>query len=310
MSAHLSYFKYLDPQVLSQVTSLDLIAKWIVEGFLIGLHKSPYHGFSVEFAEHLPYNRGESLRNIDWRVFGKTDRLYVKRYEEETNMNCYFVLDTSDSMYFPREGISKMQYSVYLIAALSYLLLKQRDGVGLILFDTEIREFINPSSRFSQFLRCVNLLETLLQRKALYQHRTHFSSILHQITAKVRRKSMIVLVTDLLSVDEDLETVLKGLHHLAHARHEVLLFNVLDRPLEESFHLGSRPVKLKDMERGEVLWVEPKLIQEHYQKAVRSYFLQIEEKCRQWGIAFLSLNTRVPYDKALMHFLLHRQKFK
>lgn len=310
VSSHLSHLKYLDPEVISQFSSLDLIAKLIVEGFLIGLHKSPYHGFSVEFAEHLPYNRGESLKNIDWRVFGKTNRLYVKRYEEETNLNCYFVLDVSDSMRFPLDGVSKLQYSVYLVAALAYLLLKQRDGVGLILFDEKIETFIEPSSRFSHLLRLLSTLETYLNEKNLYQHRTKFSDVLHQVAIKIRRRSMIVIITDLLAIDEDVEMILKGLHHLIHTRHEVILFNVLDRPYEEAFHLGSRPVRLKDVETGEVLLVDPKLIQEQYQEKVRSYFLQLEQKCRQWGISFVKLNTRLPYDKALMHFLLHRQTFK
>ncbi|MEJ2538340.1 MAG: DUF58 domain-containing protein, partial [Calditrichia bacterium] len=237
---NLDFQKYLQPEVVSTIKNLELIAKFIVEGFLVGLHKSPYHGFSVEFSEHRQYMPGDNIRDIDWKVYGRTNRFYIKQYEEETNLKAYLILDISGSMGYASNKISKIQYATYLAAALSYLLIKQRDAVGLATFSDKIHRFLPPKST-SGYLQFIlkELNEIKLERQT-----TNVSETLHELAEKIKRRGLIILLTEFLY--EEPEKILQGLKHFRHYDHEILVFNILD-PQDKLFDL-KQDVTFVDME--------------------------------------------------------------
>jgi uncharacterized protein (DUF58 family) len=299
--------RYLDPATVSRLKSIEVMARMIVEGFITGLHKSPYHGFSVEFAEHRPYNSGEPLRNIDWKVFGRTDKLYTKRYEEETNLRCHLVLDVSDSMRYPRTGQSKLEYSAYLAAALGYLMFTQHDAVGLTLFDDQIRLQLQPRAKYSWLLPIFRRLEQVVDDQNIFTHRTATAKVLHELVQKIGRRGLVVIITDLFGGQQALDELFPALQHLRHHRHEVVIFQPLHVPSEVDFDLGNQPIILQDLETGEELEVMPEDLREDYQKQMKHYMASLKNKCRELNIDFNTLDITKPWDKALSDYLIKRR---
>jgi uncharacterized protein (DUF58 family) len=286
---------YLDPLVVGKLKNIEIKARLIVEGFITGLHRSPYHGFSVEFAEHRPYNTGESLKNIDWKVYGKTDKLFVKRYEEETNLRCHVVLDVSDSMRYPVGGpMNKLEYGAYLSAALCYLMVKQRDAAGMALFDQTLNYYVPPKAKMSWLVRIFQKLEEVVAQKEYFAHRTATPVVLHQIAKKISRRGMVVVISDLFSPAHPLEELFPALQHLRHANHEVLVFQLLERDTEAEFNFPNTPLILKDLETGEELKVQPEQIKSEYRKYLAEHNDRLRRKCRELNIDLVEVDIRKP----------------
>lgn len=300
--------RFLDPVVVSRLKNIEMRARLIVEGFITGMHKSPYHGFSVEFAEHRPYNPGDELRHVDWKVFGKTDRFYVKQYEEETNLRHYVVLDTSPSMRYQHSSpISKLDYGSYLAAALHYLMLKQRDATGLIAFDDKVHTLLPPKSRQS-YLR--QLLLTL-ERTAAAQpdgQQTSAASVLNEVAERISRRSLVIIITDLFENIAAHEDLLQALRHLRHRGHEVLVFHLLESDTERQFRFPDVPMVFRDMETGEELTLQPAQLRANYQEAVKAFSETFRRRCLEQNIDFIELDTAEPYDTALLAYLNKRKQ--
>jgi uncharacterized protein (DUF58 family) len=297
--------KYLRPEVVSKLSNMELRARLVVEGFITGLHKSPYHGFSVEFAEHRQYMPGDEIRRIDWRVYGKTDRFYVKQFEEETNLKSYIFMDTSASMQFaselPRSSqrrISKMEYASFVAASLSYLMVQQRDAVGLTLFDSAVRATIPPHATKQHLRRVLVELEKITPSET-----TNSAAALHQLAERISRRGLVVVLSDLF---DDPDKVMAALKHFRHNHHEVIVMQILD-PMEISFAFGSDAV-FKDMETGETLTTQPYHLQQAYQQAMRTFMERYKRECRENTIDYLLLDTSTSFDVALLHYLNKRQK--
>ncbi|MBX3102849.1 MAG: DUF58 domain-containing protein [Bacteroidetes bacterium] len=307
--AHTSH-KYLDPLVVSKLKNMEVRARLIVEGFITGLHRSPYHGFSVEFAEHRPYNTGESLRSIDWKVYARTDKLFTKKFEEETNLLCNLVLDVSDSMRYPvgkADRLSKLEYGAYLAAALGWLMIQQKDAAGLSLFDDELRFYAPPKARYSWLVPLLLQLEQVAAQAADFSHRTRTPAVLHQLASRLRRRGMVILITDLLGTPEDLEVLMPALQHLRHAHHEVIIFNLLDRETELDFALPNLPYVVKDLESGESLRVHPAQVKDRYRELMANYLEQVRRRCRELQIEIVEVDVRQNYEKTLRDYFIKRQ---
>ena len=300
--------RYLDPVIVSRLGNMELRARLIVEGFITGLHKSPYHGFSVEFAEHRPYNPGDELRHVDWKVYAKTDRHYVKQYEEETNLRHYVVLDTSPSMRYKHTGaLSKLEYGSYLAAALHFLMVKQRDATGLIAFDESIHTMLRPKST-QRFLRQILVhLERITDEKADGK-RTSAASVLNEVADRIARRSLVVVITDLFENIEEHDALLKALRHLRHRGHEVLVFHVLESETERNFQFPDVPMVFRDMETGEEISLQPAQLREHYAEAVKLFSETFRRRCLEHNVDFIELDTGAPYDQALLAYLNKRRK--
>ena len=294
------YQQYLQPEVVSRIKNLELIAKFIVEGFLVGLHKSPFHGFSVEFSEHRQYMPGDNIRDIDWKVWGRTDRYYIKRYEEETNLKAYILLDISGSMGYTSHEVTKLQYASYLAAAFSYMFLKQRDAVGLVLFSDQIHRLL-PAKSTRSYLKFI--LKELDQAKTK-QSKTNISQTLHLLAEKIKRRGLIILLSEFLY--EDTNKILEGLQHFRHYNHEVLVFNILD-PNDRFFDFKDEATFV-DMETGEQLKTQPYLIQQEYRNLVESFYQHLIKECRGMQIDFQNIMTNESFDKAILRYLIKRQK--
>lgn len=292
------YRKYLNPEIVSKLASMDLRARLVVEGFITGLHKSPYHGFSVEFSEHRQYMPGDEIKHVDWKVYGKTDRFYVKQFEEETNLKSYLLVDVSASMGYSSNGISKLQYASYLAGALTYLMIRQRDAVGLILFDEKIRRYLPPRS-ITTYLD--QILKELDQTKS--GSKTNISAALHQMAERIKRRGLIILFSDLF--DEPRE-VISGLKHFRHKKHEVILFHILD-PFELTFEFKNDSI-FKDLETGEEINTQPWHIRREYQNQVEEFIKNYKKVCRENKIDYITLNTKQDYDRALFEYLLKRKR--
>jgi uncharacterized protein (DUF58 family) len=285
---------------------MELRAHMVVEGFITGMHKSPYHGFSVEFAEHRQYMPGDEIRSIDWKVFGKTDRFYIKQYEEETNLKSYIILDASASMSFASEirvkpateRISKLQYASYLVAALSYLMVQQRDAVGLTVYDTDIRFTLPPHATKAYLRRILIELENLSAGST-----TGTAKALHKMAERITRRGLVIIVSDLL---DDPGEVMTALKHFRHHHHDVLVMQVLD-PLERSFAFGSDAV-FKDLETAEEMSTQPYHIQRAYQQEMRVFLKRYKRECRENHIDYILLDTATPFDTALFQYLNRRKK--
>ncbi len=290
--------------------SLELLAKQLVEGFITGLHKSPYHGFSVEFAEHRLYNEGQSTRHINWKVFARTDRLYTKQYEEETNLRCLIALNCSSSMYYPANTLAKLRFSVNAASALAYLLHKQRDAVGLCLFSDKIDELTPIKSAASHLDKVFALLERTLDSQAKSQKTTRVSEVLHAIAEKIHKRSLVILFSDMFDSAEDPEDVFKALQHLKHNKHEVLLFHVSDHETELAFNFEERPYEFVDLESGEKLKLNPGEIKSRYVTSLEEFHETLKLKCNQLKIDFISANTQTDYFTVLQAYLIKRSKMK
>lgn len=292
------YRKYLDPEIVGKLKGMELKARMVVEGFIAGLHKSPYHGFSVEFAEHRQYMPGDNIRDIDWKVFAKSDRFYIKQYEEETNLKAYLLLDCSASMGYSSGGTVKLDYGSLLISALSFLMLKQRDAVGLVTFDEKIRHYIPPRSRTGH-------IHVLLQELANQQasDKTDIASALHEMAERISRRGLVVICSDLL---DDPDKIISGLKHFRHKKHEVILFHILD-PRERDFAFPQEAV-FKDLETGEELTTLPWQIKKHFKEATEAFSARIASECRQSKIDYHLIDSSEPFDKALYAFLAKRER--
>jgi uncharacterized protein (DUF58 family) len=295
---------------LRQLANLELLARQVVEGFITGLHQSPFHGFSVEFAEHRLYNSGESVKNIDWKLFAKTDKLFVKQFEEETNLRCYLLLDTSSSMNFPQKGISKLQFSVYGIAALMYLFKKQRDAFGLGIFSNKI-DWLSAARSTSThlFYLFAELEKAYDQPKVSAQ--TDLANVIHHIAEEVHQRSMIIVFSDMLENSlnaEKAQALFAALQHLKYNKHEVIIFNVNDRQHEVDFNFDNRPHHFIDMESGEEVKVHPGKVRESYRAALTQYRHQLELKCAQYNIELVDANINDGYNQLLKAYLVKRNK--
>ncbi|MBL6449429.1 DUF58 domain-containing protein [Fulvivirga sp. 29W222] len=297
---------------LNQVKNLghiDFLAKQLVEGFITGLHKSPYHGFSVEFAEHQLYNTGESTRHIDWKVYAKTDRLYTKRYEEETNLRCQIIIDNSSSMHYPQKNKGKVTFSILAAAAIAYLLQKQRDAVGITTFSDKI-EVTTPIKSTSTHLNKIFIqLENLLNQEDNLK-KTAVANILHEVAEKNHRRSLIVIFSDMFDNENELDEIFKGLQHLKHNKHEVLLFHVSDKRTEYTFEFEDRPYEFIDLESGDKLKLQPHEVKEHYTKRVKEYYQQLALRCGQLKIDFIEADINEDYNDILNAYLIKRSKLK
>lgn len=292
--------QYLQPEIVSNLRSLDLVAKLIVEGFLVGLHKSPYHGFSAEFSEHRQYMPGDDIKNIDWKVYGRTNRFYIKQYEEETNLKAYIILDISGSMGYKSRDLTKIQYATYLAAAFAYLFIKQRDAVGLVTFSDGIKRLLPPKSSPAY----LNFILKELANIQLGQKKTSLSQTLHIMAEKIQRRGLIILLTEFLY--EDPKDILEGLKHFRHYKHEILVFNILD-PNDLYFQFKD-DATFVDMETGEKLKVQPYYLQESYRTKIDHFYRTLQSECINFQIDFQNVLTSEPFDKALIRYLLKRKK--
>jgi uncharacterized protein (DUF58 family) len=303
----------LDIQQFQQFDNLEFISKEVVEGFITGLHRSPFHGFSVEFAEHRLYNTGESTKHLDWKLFARTDRLFVKQYEEETNLRCQLVIDTSSSMLFPYEKgkvskINKLAFSVYSAAAIIYLLRKQRDAVGLSLFSDEI-EFHSEARLSSVHIDLLyNQLGGLLrQEQAQLQKKTNTVEALHMIAENIHKRSLVILFSDLVA-QENTDELFEALQHLKYNKHEVLLFHVTDHRQEKEFDFRNQPYRFVDLETGEHLRFSPHDLKKNYEKAMSDYFEEMRVRCGQYHIDLAEADINEDFKHVLYTYLLKRKR--
>lgn len=294
--------------------NLELLARQVVEGFISGIHKSPFHGFSAEFAEHKIYNTGESTRHIDWKLYAKTDKLYTKRYEEETNLRCHMILDNSASMYYPQvkelslQNLNKIGFATLAIAALMNILKKQRDAVGLSVY-SDAYNFYTPekgSERHHQML-LAKLSE--ISKDVAPAKETKTYTFLHQIAEKIKRRSLIFLFTDMFQTSRNQEELFNALRHLKYNKHEVVLFHLLDKETEAEFNFENTPKRFVDVETGEHIDVYPETLKEAYEAELSEYLSAIKLKCGQYKIKYVGVDIRESFQKVLNTFLIERQKF-
>lgn len=294
--------------------NLDLLAKQVVEGFIAGMHKSPFHGFSAEFAEHKIYNQGESTKHIDWKLYAKTDRLYTKRYDEETNLRCHLILDNSSSMHYPESAgtsignLNKIAFSALASASLMHILKKQRDAVGLSIY-SDTYDFYAPekgSERHHQMLlnKLGEAVVTKPQSKTTETYR-----YLHQIAEKMHRRSLIFVFTDMFQTSEEDEKLFEALRHLKHNKHEVVLFHIFDKEKELTFEFDNRPKRFIDVETGEYINLYADNIKVNYEKAVADYFKNLRLKCGQYKIKYVEADINAGFDHILTTYMIERQKF-
>jgi len=302
----------LDPDLLTQIAPLELKARTIVEGFVSGLHKSPYHGFSVEFAEHRPYNSGDDFKHIDWKVYGKTDRFYVRQYEEETNLRAHVVLDISNSMYFRHFAEwSKLRYAIHFAASLMYMMHRQRDACGLVLFDEELRLQIPPRSSRSHMRLLYTELERLLLKEEEHRQEKRVSAsadALHVLAEKLRPRSLVIIVSDLFENVSGHQSLISALRHLRHQKHDVLLLNVLEHRSERELDFPDGSVLFEDMETGSELEVNPAQVRENYRERIKEYTDRFRHLCSEIHIDFEEIDTMKPFDLALLAYLNKRKR--
>ncbi|MDP6134619.1 MAG: DUF58 domain-containing protein [Candidatus Marinimicrobia bacterium] len=288
----------LTPDIISRLNNLSLKARFVVEGFIVGLHKSPYHGFSVEFSEHRAYGAGDEIRHVDWKLWGKTDRFFIKQFEEETNLKSYLLVDQSLSMTYKSKKMTKLEYAQILAASLGYLMLKQQDAVGLTLFDDRIRVNIPARSKRSH----LNIILSQMQNITAGPETT-IAPVLHKTAEAIKKRGLIILISDLF---DDPDKVLSGLQHFRYKGHEVIVFHVLD-PQELTLDFTQR-TRFRDMESGEEIVTDPWHIQSDYQKSMEQFCDYIKSNCRQKNIDYVQLSTDLPLDMALSEYLIKRKR--
>lgn len=293
------YKKLLDPVYLSKLNSLELISKKVVEGYMIGLHKSPYHGFSAEFSEFRPYQSGDSIQNIDWKIFARSDKYFIKRFEEETNLISHILLDVSKSMEFQSgSNISKLHYGKMLAASLAHLMLNQKDATGLVLFSDKINEIIAPKS--------VKTHKNVILKKLTEissTGETNTAHCLNLVAEKLKKRGLVILISDLM---DSIDSVLSAIKHLHFKKNEVIVFQLLD-PVELNFSFSSDTIFI-DKETGEEISTQPQQIQKGYQEAINTFVNRIQTECRAMGVEYNLLQTDSSLDKALLEYFKKRQK--
>ncbi len=306
----MSFFDNFD---VRQIENIELLAKQVVEGFIIGLHKSPFHGFSVEFAEHRLYNQGESTRNIDWKVFARTDKMFTKKYDEETNLRCQIIIDTSSSMYFPKtdegRGMNKLQFSALAAASMMNLLRKQRDAYGLSIFDEEVTVHTKARSSTSHYRLLLTYLDKLINDNVLSK-KTSTAKALHQLADSIHRRSLVMIFSDMFDNSESSDELFGALQHLKYAKHEVVLFHVVDKKHELEFEYENRPYIFVDMESGDEIRLQHNQVKELYVEKVQSYKEAIRQKCLQFKIEFVEADINQGFVPILQSYLVKREKMR
>ncbi|NUM35869.1 MAG: DUF58 domain-containing protein [Candidatus Brocadiae bacterium] len=293
------YQKYLDPKVLNKIGSLELKARLIVEGYISGLHKSPYHGFSVEFAQHREYVPGDDIRHIDWKVYGKSDRYYIKQYEEETNLISYFLVDSSASMQYSSGEMSKYEYASHIVAALSYLVLEQQDAAGLFLFDKEVKKILPASSNPAHLKDIAHSLSSVVPSE-----KTTLGGVLHDICSRMRKRGLVVILSDFF---DDVEKTLAGLRHFRHRKHDVILFHILD-PHEVHFPL-QRTTLFEGLEEENLkILANPRALRKAYLQEIQHFLRELKSGCIANRIDYVQFTTDQPLDVALSAYLANRTK--
>jgi uncharacterized protein (DUF58 family) len=287
--------------------SLDFFARQAVEGFITGLHKSPFHGFSVEFAEHRIYNPGDNTRNIDWKLFARTDNLFVKRFEEETNLRAHLILDTSGSMFYPDKGETKFGFAIKAVAVLSLLLKKQRDAFALTTFTDKIEWQTPVRSSDSHYYEIIGRLESLLQEPP-QKKQTDLANMLHLIAEKIHRRSLVVLFTDMFDSNVNLETLFEALNHLKFKKHEIILFHTVAGKQEIEFDFASGPHKFIDPETGEEFKVNTDEVKEAYRKNIANFYSLLKDKCLQYKIDMVEADINKGFEQVILPFLIKRQR--
>lgn len=294
-----------------QFDNLEFIASQIVSGFITGLHRSPYHGFSVEFAEHRVYNTGESTKHVDWKLFARTEKLFVKQYEEETNLRSYIVLDTSSSMLFPyqTDKVSKLHFSVYCAAALIHLLRKQRDASGLCLFGNKIETLTDAKLNSTHIQMLYAHLQGLLPKDAVPLNKTTATAeVLHQLADTIHKRSLVIIFSDMFS-NGNREELFSALQHLRYNKHEIILFHVKDKRMEENFEFSNRPHIFVDLESGREIKFSPNEIRETYKRQIADFYQDLKLRCGQFQIDFVEADINENFRHVLLPYLLKRSKF-
>jgi len=294
--------------------NLELLAKQVVEGFVAGMHKSPFHGFSAEFAEHKMYNQGESTRHIDWKLFAKTDKLFTKRYDEETNLRCHIIIDNSSSMHYPFvndlsiDSLNKIGFSALAAASLMHILKKQRDAVGMSIYSDNYDYYAPEKGSERHHRMLLGQLGDMAVTKP--EHKTtNTYEYLHQIAEKIHRRSLIFLFTDMFQSDIEEAKLFDALRHLKYNKHDVILFHVFDKEKELNFDFDNSPKRFEDVETGEYIDLYAENIKSNYESAVQDYFKKIKLKCAQYQIKYVEANINESFNKILSTYMLERQKF-
>ena len=305
----------IDRRQLQNLGRLELLAKQAVEGFITGLHKSPFHGFSVEFAEHRQYNTGESTRHMDWKLFGRTEKLFVKKYEEETNLRCQILIDTSSSMYFPNgvspEGteMNKIKFSIYCTAAIIELLKRQRDAVGITLFADKVNLHTKASSSGSHLNYLFAELEKVLETVGGHEKaKTFVTNTLHEVAENIHQRSLVIIFSDMMDNSAEAEQLFAGMQHLRHNKHEVILFHVAEGKKELDFDFENRPYTFTDLESGEEIKVNPADIRDTYLERIKTFRQNLKIRCGQNRIDFVEVDINDGFNPVLMQYLIKRSK--
>jgi len=298
---------HIDRSATEPFKNLELLAKKVVEGFITGLHKSPFHGFSVEFAEHRIYNTGESTRHIDWKLFARSEKLFIKRYEEETNLRCQIIIDTSASMLFPKdEENNKLEFSVYAAASLCELLKQQRDSFGLTLFNNQITKHLPAKGSPLHQKLILNALEEVLDVKP-EKTNTSAAAALNQVAEIIHQRSLVVIFSDMFENNADNEELFSALQHLRYRKHEVVLFHVVDEAKEMNFEFDNKPYHFIDLESGEEIKLNPTQIKEQYKRSINEFTDQLKIKCGQYKIDFVEADIKQGFNLVLYTYLVKRQ---
>ena len=305
----------IDFNRIQQFGSLEFIAKQVVEGFITGLHKSPFHGFSVEFAEHRLYNKGESIKHIDWKLYGRTDKLFTKRYEEETNLRCHIIIDNSSSMHFPLrdtisiDNLNKIGFSIYAAAALIQLLKKQRDAFGLSVFSDKI-EFSSKERSTNVHAKYIytELEKMLIPQNLNSQKQTFAADSLHTVAEMIHKRSLVIIFSDMFEKVKDPDNLFRALQHLKHNKHEVVLFHVVQANTELDFKYENRPTRFVDLESGEEMKLNPHEIRDQYVQKVSSFMKELKMRCGQYRIDLIEADINKGFDQILLPYLVKRQK--
>ena len=306
----MSFFDNFD---VRQIENIELLAQQVVEGFIIGLHKSPFHGFSVEFAEHRLYNPGESTKDIDWKVYARSDKMFTKKFEDETNLRCQIIIDTSSSMYFPEsdngKGINKLQFSALAGASIMNLLKKQRDAFGLSVFDNDVRIHTKCRSATSHYRLLLSYLDGLIKDTQI-QKTTSTAKALHQLADSIHRRSLVIIFSDMFDSGDDTDDLFAALQHLKYAKHEVLLFHVTDRKHELAFEYENRPYLYVDMESGEEIKLQHNQVKDLYVEKVMQYKNELKMKCLQYKIEFIEADIQDGFVPVLQNYMVKRNRLK
>ncbi|MFY7827673.1 MAG: DUF58 domain-containing protein [Flectobacillus sp.] len=299
----------MDLAKIREYGNIEFLAKQMVEGFITGLHKSPFHGFSVEFAEHRLYNTGESTRHIDWKVYAKTDRIYTKRYEEETNLRCHLLIDTSSSMYYPSPEFGKITFSIMAAGAIAFMLQKQKDAVSLTTFSDKI-EIQTPIKSTPTHIHKILLDLQELMQKPDASKTTGVASVIHEIAEKIHRRSLVILFSDMFDNIAEAEKLFSALQHLKHNMHEVLIFHVTDKKTESDFAFEDRPYEFIDLETNEKIKLNPAQVKDDYQRVLQRFYHDLKLRCGQYKIDFIEADIAQGFEQILSAYLVKRAKMR